>query len=42
MGQERLSNLAVLSIESSTLMEMSFDGIIHELAKANQVNDFLM
>ena len=34
MGQERLSNLAVLSIESSTLMEMSFDGIIQEFVKS--------
>ena len=32
MGQERLSNLALLSIESETLMAMNFENVIHEFA----------
>lgn len=32
MGQERLSNLALLSIESETLMAMNTENVIHEFA----------
>lgn len=32
MSQERLSNLALLSIESETLMAMNFENVIHEFA----------
>ena len=41
MGQDRLSNLKLLSIESDTLMDMSFDDIIHEFARS-KARKFLM
>lgn len=34
MGHDRLSILALLSTESDTLLDMSFDDIIHEFARS--------
>ena len=38
MGQERLSSVALLSIEDDLMREMSFEDVIYDFARAKSRN----